>query len=139
MFPFDFFSKAGIDGQLMLIVAIAIDFIPFVLLFFGLDDFGIMDIVGLVFIGAWIFMKTGQITARKGENPVEKIIKRFVGTTFVEILPYIGALFPGWTYLIYRTVMDKAEQEEAVQQEEEEEFAEQQEEAEEVEDMSDDS
>lgn len=45
----------------MMPIAVIIDLIGIILIFFGLDDFGITDIIGFIFIGGWSLFRS-QIT-----------------------------------------------------------------------------
>lgn len=111
--------KMSIDGIAILLLAILIDTISIILACFLLDDFWILDTLGAVIIGVWVFIKSGSMPSRKGNNQGEKLIKRFLGTTFAEIIPYLGAL-PIWSYTVYMTLRGELEEEEAMRMEEEE-------------------
>jgi len=99
-------------------VAILLDLIGFMLLFFLLDDFWILDIIGLVVIGSWMLFRQGHVTipkktAKKIEKKAleqltkttkkteKKFLKRF-GLAFLgEIIPYIGGIAPCWTLAVF--------------------------------------
>lgn len=86
----------------MLPFALFVDGIGVVLILVGLDDLGILDIIGIAVIGSWIFARTGfkvKISG-KGKNRIFK----FAGTSIGEIIPYFGAL-PFWTLLVLSTLM----------------------------------
>lgn len=113
----------------MLCVAAVLDGIGYVLLllsFFGVDDYGILDIIGLVIFGGWLLMRTGSTqmleqakektketaqqlgekSAKKGGGAVENVAKKAgkrLGLSFlVELVPILGSLWPSWIILVYR-------------------------------------
>jgi len=47
------------EGFVMMSVATTIDLISIIIVFVGLDDFGITDTIGLIIIGSWMFFKSG--------------------------------------------------------------------------------
>ena len=91
------------EGILLLCVAGLLDSIGFVLFLFswmGIDDYGILDIIGAVIIGGWLLMRTG---ASKGTQDVaKKTLKRFGFTFAVELIPFIGGISPSWTILVWK-------------------------------------
>ena len=109
------------EAFIMLPIALIIDAIGIILILFGLDDFFITDIIGLIFIGGWSFMRSqiiGKTTkieipspGRKAEikditNKTTKAAKlgrrlRWLRPLFIclEIIPYSGAFF-WWTLLV---------------------------------------
>jgi hypothetical protein len=110
--------KMSIDGTMMLLFALMIDLISILLACVLLDDFWILDTAAAVIIGAWVFFKSGSMPSRKGNNQGEKLVKRFLGTMFAEIIPYLGAL-PFYSYTVYITLKEELEEEEAIRREEE--------------------
>ena len=96
-------SPAGI---IMLIVAVLIDLAGLIILCFGLDDLGILDVLGLVFIGGLMFVQSGEITSTKGTKKAlkkagGKVLKR-VGLSFLgELIPYFGGIAPCWILAVY--------------------------------------
>ena len=60
-----FFSA---EGLIILPFAVFIDLIGIVLVCFGLDDFGITDIIAWVFIGGWSFFRSQIIPAQGAEQ-----------------------------------------------------------------------
>lgn len=86
----------------MLAMAGMIDIIGFLLLFLGLDDFGILDFLGLLLIGPLMFIHSGTITGTKGaQNIKNKILKRLGLCFLVEAIPIVGALSPSWTITVF--------------------------------------
>ena len=95
---------------IMLPWAVMLDAIPWLLLLFGLDDFGILDFVGAITIGLWLLLRKGKTSGLrdKGRGPTGIIRRLFTGrylkflTPFVnEIIPYWGTIMPSWTLSVY--------------------------------------
>jgi len=92
-------------GIMLLISAVLLDLAGLIILCFGLDDFGILDALGLIFIGGLMFMSSGDITATKGAKKVlkkagGKVLKR-AGLSFLgELIPYFGGIAPCWTIAV---------------------------------------
>lgn len=86
------------EGLLMLPLAATIDAVGFLLPWFGLDDVGLLDIMGMLIIGGWMFLRAGGI------NPdiVKKGLRRFGVATIVELIPYLGGISPSWVILVYK-------------------------------------
>ncbi len=97
------------EGFIMMSIAGAIDITGITLLCFGLDDFGITDLIAYSTIGPWMLMRGSGFkkpTAGVGEaaQKAAKLAKRlkwlrpaaFIG----ELLPYLGAL-PMWSFMTY--------------------------------------
>mgnify|MGYP005637643995 CR=1 FL=1 len=95
---------------IMLPWAVMLDAIPWLLLLLGVDDFGILDFVGIITIGLWLFLRKGKTSGLrgKGKGPTGIIRRLFTGrylkflTPFVnEIIPYWGTIMPSWTLSVY--------------------------------------
>jgi hypothetical protein len=105
----------------MLLLGLALDIVGVVLACFGLDDFGILDIVGLVVIGGWLLFRSGgerqlgenvqmppgvkekKAAIKKGSKLVKRLAKvglRVLIIGILEFIPYIGAILFGWTLLV---------------------------------------
>lgn len=94
-----FLSPAGV---LMFLTAGIIDLIGLIILLFGLDDFAILDVIGLVFIGGLMFISSGSMTETKGSKNIKnKILKRLGLSFLVEIVPVLGSLSPSWTIAVF--------------------------------------
>lgn len=95
----NFFSP---EAVIMMLLAIILDLTGFIILCFGLDDVGILDVIGLILIGGWMLSRSGQITVTKGAKKAGgKIFKR-LGISFVgELIPYFGNVAPCWTLAVY--------------------------------------
>ena len=112
----------------LLVLAMVLDIIGIILIFFALDDFGITDIIGIVFIGGWIlFRSQGReiIVSKKAEETAKKSLKKAQEKlktlaekeipqavkwikrmkwlkpvlVIAECIPYIGVL-PCWTAVV---------------------------------------
>ena len=94
---------------IMLPWAVMLDATPWLLLLFGLDDFGILDFVGAITIGLWLFLRKGKARGLRGRKSATGIIRKlFTGrylkflTPFLnEIIPYWGTIMPSWTLSVY--------------------------------------
>ncbi len=99
------------------LIALALDIIGLVLLAFGLDDFGVLDIIGLAIFGTWIFIRSGgekeisppstleerKTAAKKGISLVKRLGKvglKAGAVAVLEFIPYLGAILFGWTALV---------------------------------------
>lgn len=92
--------KASPEVIILLPLAIMGDVSGFILLCFGLDDFGLIDAVLDPIFVIWIMIK------KKDPTVFKKIIFRLLGYGTLEALPYVGDLFPGYTLLVVQTIMD---------------------------------
>ena len=99
-------NLTGPEGILMLCVAGLLDAIGFVLFLFswlGLDDYGILDVIGAVVIGGWLLIRTGSIKSTKGAQDIaQKTLKRFGFTFLAELVPFLGGIAPSWTILVWK-------------------------------------
>ena len=96
------------DAIIMFPLAIILDFVGLILICFGLDDCGITDIIGLIFIGSWSFFHSQTIqmtsgakkTLAKGAKAAGRI--KWLRPLFIagEFIPYVGAA-PCWTILVW--------------------------------------
>jgi hypothetical protein len=93
-------------GLIAVSIAAIVDIIGLVILCFGLDDLGIMDIIGLIFVGSLMLVSSGSITSTSGAQKTAKkigtkIFKR-LGLSFLgELIPYFGGAAPCWTLAVY--------------------------------------
>ena len=107
------------DALLIFPLAIFLDLVGIGLLCFGFDDFGVTDVIGIVFIGGWALFRSWVIettkdlttkvketraTRKEASARIGKAAKNMKWTRIVsfagELIPYIGAL-PFWTILVY--------------------------------------
>jgi len=86
------------EGILMLCVAGLLDVIGFILFFLswlGIDDYGILDILGAVIIGGWLYM-------RKGTAAASGALKRFLIAFGIEAIPILGSISPSWIIIVWK-------------------------------------
>ena len=88
------------EGILMLCVAVILDLVGlilFCLCWLGIDDYGILDVIGLVIIGGWMFIRSGSKKGAIGK----KLAKRLGLAFFGELIPFFGGIAPCWTLAVY--------------------------------------
>lgn len=115
------FPKLSPESFMMLSLAFAIDLTGFVLLCFGLDDAGILDLIGIVVIGGWMIFKSGKIKKPAGKGGLLKKVftgkySKFLVTFGVEEIPYIGGLSFTWTAAVYFALIVQDEQNQQIEQ-----------------------
>jgi hypothetical protein len=100
---------------LLLPLALLADAAGLILLCFGLDDFGLLDLVLDPLFLIWIALR------KKDPTVFNKILLRALGYETLEVIPYVSDIFPGYTLLVIMTVMDsqKARDQEVQQKNEE--------------------
>ena len=94
-------NLTGPEGILLLCVAgllDAIGFVLFLLFWIGVDDYGILDIIGVVIIGGWMFVRSGG----SNKNIMKKGLKRFAVAFGIELVPFLGGICPSWTILVWK-------------------------------------
>lgn len=90
----------------------ALGIVIFILSFFGIGLFlsYITDFIGLVSIGFWMYVRSGQTNvpkrrrrgAQKGAKKVGSRIGKRLGLAFLsEIIPFLGDIAPSWTIAVY--------------------------------------
>jgi len=92
------------EGVMMLSIAFILDFLGFMLVFFafaGVDDYGLLDILGTVSIGGWLLIKqffnsSGTVSAKKKMRGV-----KFLVSAVTEFCPILGSIMPSWTILVF--------------------------------------
>ncbi|KKP32716.1 MAG: hypothetical protein A2312_04005 [Candidatus Staskawiczbacteria bacterium RIFOXYB2_FULL_32_9] len=96
------------EGVLMLMVAVILDGIGLIILCFALDDFWILDMTGLLTIGAWIFFRTGHVSATAtAKKTGKKLLSRLGLGLIVELIPWFGGLCPSWVIIVWREMNGK--------------------------------
>jgi hypothetical protein len=96
-------SSGGLSSPeaiLMLCVAGILDgigFILFLLSWLGVDDYGVLDILGGIIIGGWIFI-------RHGPEAATSAIRRLLIAFGIEVVPFLGGLSPSWIILVWKTL-----------------------------------
>jgi len=87
------------EGFLMLFIAVTLDLIGLIIFilgtWFAIDDYGILDIIGAIIIGGWLFMRKGAMSASKTLN-------RFLTALGIEAIPFLGGISPSWTIFVWR-------------------------------------
>jgi len=111
----DKFSALTRPGVIMLIVAILIDIFGVICLlldiFFGIGEIPswISDGAGIVFIGGWIWFRSGRVEVserakQRTEKGLKKLFrgkyKKFLTPILGEVAPLVGA-FPFWSLAAY--------------------------------------
>lgn len=90
------------EGILMLCVAGLLDAIGFgfflVGTWFGIDDYGILDVLGMIIIGGWMFTRSGSLNS----EIIKKGLKRFGIASLVELVPFLGGIAPSWIILVWK-------------------------------------
>ncbi|GAI16802.1 unnamed protein product, partial [marine sediment metagenome] len=100
------------EALVMLSTAIILDLIGlfvFILDFFfgiGLLFSFVPDAIGLIFIGGWMFSRTGRVTVtRKAQKTIRKTGKKLfkrLGLAFLgELIPFFGDVAFCWTLAVY--------------------------------------
>jgi hypothetical protein len=92
------------EAFFMIPFALGLDLAGIILFCFGGDDLGILDALGIVFIGFWLLLRGKNNSLGKDKKgAINSIKKFFTGKTskfivpaFGELIPYIGAI-PFWT------------------------------------------
>ncbi len=108
-------SLASPEGVLMMFAALLLDCIGVFLLIFGLDDFGVTDIIGIFLIGGWMYSRSGFIAMPKGAEKkakgwLRKLFrgkwKRYLTPILGEAIPYFGGIALCWTLAVYYELTD---------------------------------
>ncbi|MFA5013736.1 MAG: hypothetical protein WC520_04240 [Candidatus Paceibacterota bacterium] len=91
----------------IMFIAVMFDLIGYLLLFIGMDDFGLLDIVGGFIFGMWLLSRNGGSSMLGSLK--QKIWGRFFVTETIEIVPYLGDIMPTWTLLVISVLNDSRE------------------------------
>jgi len=97
----------------MLPLAVGLDVVGIILLCLGLDDFGMTDAIGIVFINMWLILRNKKPRNEQGrKGAIDSVRKVFTGKTtkftvpmFGELIPYLGVL-PFWTLSVLFNLSD---------------------------------
>jgi len=99
--------KFSPESLAMLVLAVGIDVIGLILLLCALDDFGLLDIVGIIFINSWLIMKgRAKVETKKGgvvgflKKQFTHPWKKFALPTLTELVPYLGSFLFMWTITV---------------------------------------
>ncbi len=99
------------EALVMFMVAGSLDLIGLILLILDFIGIGlalsfIPDIIGLVFLGSWMYFRTGHVTISRSAGKTirksgRKILKR-LGLSFAgELIPLFGDIAFCWTLAVY--------------------------------------
>jgi hypothetical protein len=103
------------EGTIMMFAAVILDLAGLFLLCFGLDDFGIIDIAGILLIGGWMYSRSGIISLPRGAQKrasgwLKKLFrgkwKKYLTPLIGEIIPYLGGIAFCWTLAVYYELTD---------------------------------
>lgn len=135
------------EAILILPIAVVLDLVGFIIFclgtWVGIDDYGILEIIGGAIIGLWMILRGSgssvgqQKSAEPQEKPVppkkelstdkntlapkaktlqakdlvknpkefaKKTFKTFIWNYIVELIPFVGGFWPGWTIIVYKTL-----------------------------------
>lgn len=86
---------------IMLPIAIFLDGVGIIIFCFGLDDFGLLDIIGIICIDTWLFFQKAAPARRGGiaggiQGLFTGKISKYLTPTLIELTPYVGVI-PSWT------------------------------------------
>jgi hypothetical protein len=91
----------------MLPFALILDLSGIILICFALDDFGITDALGIVFINLWLLLRGRKFVENTGRGgAVNNFKKFFTGkqtkflSGFIELVPYLGSILSLWTLTV---------------------------------------
>lgn len=94
---------------ILLPIALCLDVVGVLIFICGIDDFLLLDLMGMASIGSWLLLKSGDTstirTGKKGwQKNITKLLtnksSRFFITVGGELVPYLGAV-PFWTITTY--------------------------------------
>jgi small-conductance mechanosensitive channel len=97
------------EGVVLMTIAVILDLVGIILILFALDDFFITDIIGIIFISAWMLIRSSTVAVpkkmqKKAQTGLAKLFrgpwKKFLTPIIGEVIPYAGAL-PCWTLAVY--------------------------------------
>ena len=74
-------------------------FIILLLTWLGIDDYGVLDIFGVIIFGTWLFIT-------RGFDGFKKIIPKLLITFGIESIPALGSASPSWIIFTYKTLND---------------------------------
>jgi hypothetical protein len=101
-------NLTGPEGVLMLCAAGILDgigFALFLLSWLGIDDYGILDVLGMLIIGGWMFLRGGGLN----KKIIKRGLRRFTVATIIELIPFIGGIAPSWTILVWKELKSSEE------------------------------
>jgi len=100
------------ESFIMIPLAVGLDLVGIILVCFGLDDFGMTDMIGIATIDLWLIIRNKKQKKQGGKGVINNLRKLFTGDltkiatpTLGEIIPYVGAL-PFWTLSVLFNLTD---------------------------------
>lgn len=103
-------------GAIMMFAAIFLDAAGLFILCFGLDDFVLLDIAGIILIGGWMYSRSGTMklperAQKKARGWLKKLFrgkwKKYLTPLIGEIIPYLGGVAFCWTLAVYFELTDQ--------------------------------
>jgi len=95
------------EGIIIMTIAVLLDLAGLICLILSFLGVGvpaswILDLVGFLIIGCWIFFRSGTIsTTKKAAGLLQKSLKKF-GLAFLgELIPFFGDFAFCWTLVVY--------------------------------------
>jgi hypothetical protein len=91
------------EGILMLMAAGILDGLGVVLSlvsWLGIDDYGILDILGAVIFGTWLFF-------RNGFGSLGRSTMKFLTAFGIELVPILGSVSPSWIVFVWKELKSK--------------------------------
>lgn len=94
------------EAIIMMAIAIVLDLAGLMALILSFVGVGIplsflLDIIGFIFIGGWIFTKSGKLP--------KKTFRRLGMNTLFELIPVVGDIWFGWTFIVYKELKGEPE------------------------------
>lgn len=97
------------EGVIMMLLAILLDLTGVILFCVGLDDCGATDIIGIIFIGGWIFFRSRSLKVTSGAaKTISKATEWAKRSKWLrplcvgmELIPFWGGVAPSWIILVY--------------------------------------
>ncbi|MFA5086238.1 MAG: hypothetical protein WC468_01395 [Candidatus Paceibacterota bacterium] len=101
------------EAFFMLPLAVGLDVFGIILFCFGLDDFGMTDVIGIAIINFWLIMRNKKPRNEMGRKGALQNVRnvftgkytKFAVPMFGELIPYLGVL-PFWTLSVLFNLSD---------------------------------
>jgi len=100
------------EGVIMMLAASLLDLVGFLLFILDFVGIGIPlsfipDIIGILIIGGWIFLRTGRMGVTKEAAKISQKVSVKLGlTTLGELIPFFGDLAPCWVLLVFNVLKE---------------------------------
>jgi hypothetical protein len=104
------FPKMTPERYMLFLLALLIDLSGLILLCFGLDDFGILDGIGIATVGFWMGLKSRKMTIPKTKGGgLRGFLKnlytgkksKFLAVFGGEMIPWLGGILWSWVAAVY--------------------------------------